>query len=135
MASELKAAETFVEKPKTLAGLRAEIAAGRTKAVDLAADYYERIEKINRRLNVYLSLTKERALRQAERIDALAANVNVVPEIPVIVVERFPPDAPAPVTMIGSLTTNPAAFATVRDFVPVVMVPVVIAHVQTVARI
>ncbi len=81
MASELKAAETFVEKPKTLADLRAEIAAGRTKAAGLAAGYYERIEKINPRLNIYLSLTKERALKQAERIDALAANGDPLPAL------------------------------------------------------
>ena len=46
-------AESFVERPKTLAALREEIAAGRTKAADLAAGYYERIEKLNPRLNVY----------------------------------------------------------------------------------
>ena len=81
MASDIKTAETFVEKPKTLAELRAEIAAGRTKAADLAAAYYERIEKKNPRLNVYLSLTKERALAQAERIDALAAKGDPLPPL------------------------------------------------------
>ena len=69
MSSEAKPAETYVEKPKTLAALRAEIAAGRTKAADLAAGYYERIAQMNPRLNVYLSLTKERALAQAARVD------------------------------------------------------------------
>jgi aspartyl-tRNA(Asn)/glutamyl-tRNA(Gln) amidotransferase subunit A len=43
------------------------IATGRTKAADLAASYYERIEKKNPRLNAYLSLTKERALEQAAK--------------------------------------------------------------------
>ena len=81
MASDAKPAETFVEKPKTLAELRAEIASGRTKAADLAASYYERIEKKNPRLNVYLSLTKERALKQAERIDALAARGDPLPPL------------------------------------------------------
>ena len=81
MASDLRAAETFVEKPKALAELRAEVAAGRTTAVDLAAGYYERIEKINPRLNVYLSLTKERALKQAERIDVMAANGDPLPPL------------------------------------------------------
>ncbi len=79
MPGEIKTAETFVEKPKTLAELRAEIAAGRTKAVDLAASYYERIEKKNPRLNIYLSLTKERALAQAARVDALAAKGDPLP--------------------------------------------------------
>ena len=71
--------ETFIEKPKTLATLRAEIADGRTKAADLAAGYYQRIEKLNPRLNVYLSLTKERALAQAARIDAMAAKGEPLP--------------------------------------------------------
>jgi aspartyl-tRNA(Asn)/glutamyl-tRNA(Gln) amidotransferase subunit A len=73
LPSEAKATESYVEKPKTLAELRAEITAGRTKAADLAARYYERIARVNPRLNVYLSLTKERALEQAEHVDALAA--------------------------------------------------------------
>ena len=72
--AEVKIArEILLQKPKTFAALRAEIAAGRTKAADLAASYYERIEKLNPELNVYLSLTKDRALAQAERIDAMAA--------------------------------------------------------------
>ncbi len=65
--------ETFVETPRTLTELRAGIASGATKAADLAASYYERIAKINPRLNVYLSLTKERALEQAARVDEAAA--------------------------------------------------------------
>ena len=81
MSSEAKPAENFVEKPKTLAALRAEIAEGRTKAVDLAASYYDRIAALNPRLNVYLSLTKERALAQAARIDDLAAKGNPLPPL------------------------------------------------------
>jgi aspartyl-tRNA(Asn)/glutamyl-tRNA(Gln) amidotransferase subunit A len=73
LPSEAKAAENFVEKPKSFAKLRAEIAASTTRATDLASSYYERIEKKNPRLNVYLSLTKERAMEQAARVDAAAA--------------------------------------------------------------
>ena len=73
MPSETKAAETYVQKPKTLAELRAAIASGSTKATDLADRYYDRIAQVNPRLNVYLSLTKERALAQAAKVDALAA--------------------------------------------------------------
>ena len=86
MPSETKAAETFVEKPKTLAELRGDLAAGRVKATDLAARYYERIEEVNPRLNVYLSLTKERALEQAARVDAATAKgdpLGVLAGIPV----------------------------------------------------
>ncbi len=71
----------FVEKPKTLAALKAEIAEGRTKAADLAAAYYDRIEAVNPALNVYLSLTKERALEQAGRVDELAAKGDELPPL------------------------------------------------------
>ncbi len=81
MASEIKSVETFVEKPQTLASLQAGLAAGRIKAVDLANSYYEGIEKKNPRLNVYLSLTKERALQQAARIDAIASKGEPLPPL------------------------------------------------------
>ncbi len=81
MLSEVNAPESYVEKPKTLAELRAGIAAGTTKARDLAASYYARIEQINPKLNVYLSLTKERAMAQAERVDALAAKGDPLPPL------------------------------------------------------
>jgi aspartyl-tRNA(Asn)/glutamyl-tRNA(Gln) amidotransferase subunit A len=70
-----------VEKPKTLAALRAEIAAGSVKAADLAASYYERIAALNPHLNIYLSLTKDRALQQAARIDNLAAKGDPMPPL------------------------------------------------------
>jgi aspartyl-tRNA(Asn)/glutamyl-tRNA(Gln) amidotransferase subunit A len=73
--------ESYVEKPRTLAHLRAEISSGATKASDLAAGYYDRIAQVNPHLNVYLSLTKERALRQAERMDALAAKGDPLPPL------------------------------------------------------
>jgi len=81
LLSEAKTAECYVEKPKTLAELRAEIAAGTSKAADVAAGYYDRIAQINPHLNVYLSLTKERALAQAERMDALAAKGDPLPPL------------------------------------------------------
>jgi aspartyl-tRNA(Asn)/glutamyl-tRNA(Gln) amidotransferase subunit A len=73
LPSEAKSTETYVEKPKSLAELRAGITGGSIKATELAAGYYARIEQINPELNVYLSLTKERALAQAARVDAAAA--------------------------------------------------------------
>ena len=81
MPSETKAAETYVQKPKTLAELRAAIASGSTKATELADRYYDRIEAVNSRLNVYLSLTKERALAQAAKVDALAAKGDPLPPL------------------------------------------------------
>jgi len=81
LLSEAKAAESYVENPRTLADLRAEIAEGRTKAADLAAGYYDRIARVNPHLNVYLSFTKDRALAQAERIDAMAAKGDPLPPL------------------------------------------------------
>jgi aspartyl-tRNA(Asn)/glutamyl-tRNA(Gln) amidotransferase subunit A len=81
LLSEAKSTQTFVEKPKTLAELRAQISFGATKAVDLAVGYYDRIAEINPRLNVYLSLSKERALAQAERMDALAGKGDPLPPL------------------------------------------------------
>jgi aspartyl-tRNA(Asn)/glutamyl-tRNA(Gln) amidotransferase subunit A len=74
-------AESFVERPQTIAALRDEIAAGRTKAAHLAARYYVRIEKLNPRLNVFLSLTKERAFEHAARIDTIAAKGDPLPPL------------------------------------------------------
>jgi aspartyl-tRNA(Asn)/glutamyl-tRNA(Gln) amidotransferase subunit A len=81
LSSEVKPAENFVEKPKTLAALRAEIASGSTKATDLAASYYDRIAQVNPRLNVYLSLTKERALAATARVDEAAAKGDPLPPL------------------------------------------------------
>jgi aspartyl-tRNA(Asn)/glutamyl-tRNA(Gln) amidotransferase subunit A len=81
LLSDANAVETYVQKPKTLAELRAEISAGTTTATDLAASYFKRIEQINPRLNVYLSLSKERAFAQAERVDALAGRGDPLPPL------------------------------------------------------
>ena len=81
MPSETKTTETFVEKPKAFTELRKGIVAGSVKSVDLTASYYERIEQANPRLNVYLSLTKERALEQAAKVDATAAKGDPLPPL------------------------------------------------------
>src|ERR1035437_1385356 len=72
---------SYVQKPKTLAALRAEITSGSVKAADLAAGYYDRIAEVTPRVNVYLSLSKERALEQAARVDALAAKGDPLPPL------------------------------------------------------
>jgi aspartyl-tRNA(Asn)/glutamyl-tRNA(Gln) amidotransferase subunit A len=80
MTTELTTGK-YVEKPKTLADLKSEIASGATKAADLATVYYDRIEAVNPALNVYLSLTKDRAIEQAAHIDALAAKGDPLPAL------------------------------------------------------
>jgi aspartyl-tRNA(Asn)/glutamyl-tRNA(Gln) amidotransferase subunit A len=79
LVSDVKTAVNFVEKPKTIVSLRDQIASGRVKASDLAAEYYARIEQKNPHLNIYLSLTKDRAFAQAERIDAIAGKGDPLP--------------------------------------------------------
>jgi aspartyl-tRNA(Asn)/glutamyl-tRNA(Gln) amidotransferase subunit A len=81
LGSEAKAVESYVEKPKSFAELRAGIEAGSTTAQELARGCYDRIAEKNPRLNVYLSLTRERALAQAERVDALAAKGDRLPAL------------------------------------------------------
>ena len=49
LPSEVK---TYVEKPKTLAELRAGIAEGHVKASELAVRYYDRIAEVNPQLNI-----------------------------------------------------------------------------------
>jgi aspartyl-tRNA(Asn)/glutamyl-tRNA(Gln) amidotransferase subunit A len=70
-----------VEKPPALARLREDLASGSLKAADLAGRYYDRIAALNPHLNVYLSLTRERALEQAARVDALAAKGDPLPSL------------------------------------------------------
>jgi aspartyl-tRNA(Asn)/glutamyl-tRNA(Gln) amidotransferase subunit A len=81
LAGNTKTVETFVEKPATLARLREDISSGAVKAVDLAGSYYDRIAALNSQLNVYLSLTRERALEQATRVDAMAAKGDPLPPL------------------------------------------------------
>jgi aspartyl-tRNA(Asn)/glutamyl-tRNA(Gln) amidotransferase subunit A len=77
----MKTAETFVQTPRRICSLRSEIASGSVKAADLASHYYDRIAAINPSLNIYLSLSKERALAQAERVDVLAAKGDPLPPL------------------------------------------------------
>ena len=81
MAPDVNTAETFVQTPRSLCSLRSEIASGSVNAADLASHYYDRIAAINPTLNIYLSLSKERALAQAEFIDALAAKGDPLPPL------------------------------------------------------
>ena len=72
---------TLVDKPKTFKDLRAGIESGSAKAGDLAESYFARIAEGNPRLNAYLSLSKERAMEQAGRIDAMAAKGDPLPPL------------------------------------------------------
>ncbi len=65
----------------TIGGVREAIAAKKTSARELAANYYKRIEARNPELNAYLTLSPERAYAQADRVDALAAAGKPLPPL------------------------------------------------------
>jgi len=73
LPSEATHSSNYLEKPKTFTELRDDLLSGRVKTADLVGSYYKRIEQVNERLNIYLSLTRERALDQAAKVDAAAA--------------------------------------------------------------
>ncbi len=54
----------------TVAGVRAAVVEGRMSAVALAEEHFERIAKVDPEIHSFLGLTRERALAQAETVDA-----------------------------------------------------------------
>jgi aspartyl-tRNA(Asn)/glutamyl-tRNA(Gln) amidotransferase subunit A len=79
LASQQSAAESFQELPGSFSQLRAGLEAGSLKATAVAEGYYERIERKNPRLNAYLSLSRERAMEAAGRVDELARKGDPLP--------------------------------------------------------
>ena len=63
----------------TIASARDAIAARQISARELAADYFKRIAAHNGELNAYLTLSEERAYRQADRVDAMVAQGKPLP--------------------------------------------------------
>ena len=65
----------------TIDAARSAVAERRTTATALAEAHYARIEKEDPAIGAYLTLCKERALAQAERIDRLAAEGKSLPAL------------------------------------------------------
>jgi aspartyl-tRNA(Asn)/glutamyl-tRNA(Gln) amidotransferase subunit A len=65
----------------TVASIRRALSEKRISARELATDYLARIEKRNPELNAYLALSPERALAQADRVDALVARKEPLPAL------------------------------------------------------
>jgi aspartyl-tRNA(Asn)/glutamyl-tRNA(Gln) amidotransferase subunit A len=63
----------------TIDGVRAAVAAGETTATSLAELHYAEIAKKDGQIHSYLSLSRERALAQAAKIDAMAQRGEVLP--------------------------------------------------------
>lgn len=73
--------EKQLSTPWTIDGVKEALAAKKISARELLADFYRRIEARNAALNAYLALTRERAERQADRIDALVAAGSPLPPL------------------------------------------------------
>src|SRR6202166_5071411 len=65
----------------TIDRVREALAAKKTSARELAAEFYKRIGKRNSELNAYLTLSEERAYAQADRMDALVAAGEPLPSL------------------------------------------------------
>ena len=65
----------------TINSVREAIAAKKTSAREIAAEYYRRIAERNGELNAYLTLCEGRAYAQADRIDALVAAGKPLPQL------------------------------------------------------
>jgi aspartyl-tRNA(Asn)/glutamyl-tRNA(Gln) amidotransferase subunit A len=65
----------------TIASIRRALSEKRISARELTTDYLARIEKRNPELNAYLALSPERALAQADRVDAMVARKEPLPAL------------------------------------------------------
>ena len=68
-------------KSLTIDEVRDSVAAGRTTATALAEMHYDRIAAGDKEIHSYLSLSRERALTQAAKIDAMAQRGQVLPPL------------------------------------------------------
>ena len=65
----------------TIEGVREALAAKKVSARELAGEFYKRIEARNPELNAYLTLSRERAYTQADRVDAMVAAGRALPPL------------------------------------------------------
>ena len=68
-------------KTTTIRSIRSGLESGAIKATVLAEQHYDRIAAENPEINCYLALSRDRALGQAERIDAMAARGDPLPAL------------------------------------------------------
>jgi aspartyl-tRNA(Asn)/glutamyl-tRNA(Gln) amidotransferase subunit A len=68
-------------KDLTIDEVRGAVAAGRTTATALAEMHYERIAAEDKEIHSYLSVSRERAMMQAEKIDAMAQRGELLPPL------------------------------------------------------
>jgi aspartyl-tRNA(Asn)/glutamyl-tRNA(Gln) amidotransferase subunit A len=81
--------------PWTISSVRSALLAKKISARELAGEFYARIERRNPELNVYLTLSPERAYAQADRIDAAISRG-----------ENLPPLAGVPIAIKDVISTR-----------------------------
>ncbi|MFY9744377.1 MAG: Asp-tRNA(Asn)/Glu-tRNA(Gln) amidotransferase subunit GatA [Candidatus Sulfotelmatobacter sp.] len=69
------------DRPLTIDAARSAIRDRKTTALALAEEHYSRIEKQDAEIGAYLTLCKERAFEQADRIDRMAAEGKSLPPL------------------------------------------------------
>ncbi len=65
----------------TISSVREALVAKKISARELADDYFGRIERRNSELNAFLTLSKDRAYKQAAAVDSLVATGNPLPRL------------------------------------------------------
>jgi aspartyl-tRNA(Asn)/glutamyl-tRNA(Gln) amidotransferase subunit A len=65
----------------TIEGVREALAGRKVSARELAGEFYKRIEARNPELNAFLTLSRERAYTQADRVDAMVAAGKPLPPL------------------------------------------------------
>src|SRR5271155_2268197 len=65
----------------TIDATRSAVQEGKTSAFALAEAHYAHIQKEDGQIGAFLTLSKERALEQADRIDRLAAEGKILPPL------------------------------------------------------
>src|SRR5271156_4653385 len=73
--------EIAITRPSTIEQVRAALRTGEVSARDLAKEFFVRIDAENPAINAYLALSRERALDQGAKIDALAATGEPLPPL------------------------------------------------------
>ena len=72
---------TIATTAMTIDDARQAIASGKTKATALAESFYQTIAAEDPKINAWLSLSRERALQQAARVDAMVARGDALPAL------------------------------------------------------
>src|SRR6202522_1237420 len=67
--------------PWTVAGIHAALQAKKISAREIASGFYAEIDRRNPELNAYLTLSRERAYSQADRVDAAVARGEKLPTL------------------------------------------------------